>query len=146
MLETHHRTIRTVLLPGKPAPRPLGAEWRLRCETERAAQAAFMQELVARALDISIAEMRAPTRCRAPVAFARQVAMYLAHVTFGFSLSAVGRHFGRDRTTAAHACRQIEDRRDDPVFDMLLDRLECAARAMSLRSGPLGAVRMETMQ
>lgn len=58
------------------------------------------------------------------------------HVTFGFSLSAVGRHFGRDRTTAAHACRQVEDRRDDRDFDLLLDRLEYAARAMPLNGLP----------
>ena len=31
---------------------------------------------------------------------------------------------GRDRTTAAHACRVIEDRRDDPRFDAKLIALE----------------------
>jgi chromosomal replication initiation ATPase DnaA len=103
---------------------------RVRREIERAAQVALTQETIARALSVSVAEMRAPTRRRAPVALARQVAMYLTHVAFGLSLSAVGRHFGRDRTTAAHACRYIEDRRDDPNFDLLLDRLERAVRAM----------------
>lgn len=102
---------------------------RVRREIERAAQVALTQETIARALSVPIAELRAPTRRRAPVAFARQVAMYLTHVAFGFSLSAVGRHFGRDRTTAAHACRYIEDRRDDPNFDLMLDRLERAVRA-----------------
>ena len=57
--------------------------------------------------------------------------MYLMHVVFGMSLSAVGRHFGRDRTTASYACRQIEDRRDEPNFDMLVDRLEFAVRSIS---------------
>lgn len=95
---------------------------------ERAAQVALMQETVARAWNVPVDEMRSPTRRRAPVAQARQVAMYLTHVLYGFSLSAVGRHFGRDRTTAAHACRLIEDRRDDESFDMLLDRLEHALR------------------
>jgi chromosomal replication initiation ATPase DnaA len=83
---------------------------------------------VARAWNVPIGELRSPTRRRAPVAQARQVAMYLTHVIYGFSLSAVGRHFGRDRTTAAHACRMVEDRRDDENFDMLLDRLEHALR------------------
>ena len=95
---------------------------------ERAAQVALMQETVARAWNVPVDEMRSPTRRRAPVAQARQVAMYLTHVLYGFSLSAVGRYFGRDRTTAAHACRLIEDRRDDENFDMLLDRLEHALR------------------
>ena len=105
---------------------------RVRRELERAAQVALTQETIARALSVPVAELRAPTRRRAPVAFARQVAMYLTHVAFGFRLSAVGRHFGRDRTTAAHACRYIEDRRDDPKFDLMLDRLERAVRAKPL--------------
>ncbi|WP_339832225.1 helix-turn-helix domain-containing protein [uncultured Parvibaculum sp.] len=88
--------------------------------------------LVAGAWQVSLPELRAPTRRRATVALARQVAMYLTHVIFGVSLSEVGRLFGRDRRTAAHACRQIEDRRDDPDFDRLLDalaaRLEGGAR------------------
>jgi chromosomal replication initiation ATPase DnaA len=112
------------------------ADRRLRGDIERAAQVAVTLETIAHALDVSVVEMRAPTRRRAPVAHARQIAMYLTHVAFGFSLSAVGRHFGRDRTTAAHACRQIEDRRDDHDFDMLLDRLERAVRAVRLL-GPL---------
>lgn len=97
-------------------------------EREQAAKVALMQETVARAWNVPIGEMRSPTRRQAPVAQARQVAMYLTHVIYGFSLSAVGRHFGRDRTTAAHACRLVEDRRDDANFDMLLDRLEHALR------------------
>lgn len=97
-----------------------------RSEMERAAQVALMQEAVARAWNVPLNELRASTRCKAPVALARQVAMYLTHVSFGMNLSAVGRHFGRDRTTAAHACRQIEDKRDDREFDLMLDRLEFA--------------------
>ena len=104
----------------------------LRSDLERAAQVALMQETIARALDVPVNELRSPTRQRAPVALARQVAMYLSHVALGLSLSAVGRHFGRDRTTAAHACRQIEDRRDDRDFDLLLDRLERAVRCLAI--------------
>jgi chromosomal replication initiation ATPase DnaA len=50
--------------------------------------------------------------------------MYLAHVACAASLAAVGRTFGRDRTTAGHACRRIEDRRDDFAFDALVASLE----------------------
>ena len=98
-------------------------------EPERRAQVALTQEVIARAWNVPVTELRAPTRRHAPVAQARQVAMYLTHVAFGFSLSAVGRYFGRDRTTAGHACRLIEDRRDDAAFDLLLDRLEQSVRA-----------------
>lgn len=104
------------------------ADLRRLCEIERASQVAVTQEVIAGAFRVSVSEMRAPTRRTAPVAEARQIAMYLMHVVFGLSLSAVGRHFGRDRTTAAHACRLIEDRRDDPDFDILVGRLEFAVR------------------
>ena len=69
-------------------------------------------------------ELRAPSRRAAAVAFARQSAMYLAHVALGLSYSAVGALFRRDRTTAAYACQLVEDRRDDPAIDRLLQTLE----------------------
>lgn len=85
-----------------------------------------IQGLVAAALGISLAELQAHSRGRAAAAFARQTAMYLAHVHFGISLSQVGRSFGRDRTTVAHACARVEDRRDDPKFECVLGCLESA--------------------
>ena len=68
-------------------------------------------------------------------AFARQIAMYLAHVGFGLSMAEVGRAFGRDRTTVVHACHLIEDRRDEVRFDQMLDHLEQAAIALRIASG-----------
>ncbi len=60
--------------------------------------------------------------------FARQVAMYLAHVGCGFTYTQAARLYGRNRCTAAHACRVVEDRRDDPRFDAILELLEGCAR------------------
>jgi hypothetical protein len=86
----------------------------------------FIEITVAAALGIELAELRARSRGRADAAFARQTAMYLAHVHFGLSLSEVGRTFGRDRTTVSHACARVEDSRDDPTFDRVLACLESA--------------------
>ncbi|MBI1186892.1 MAG: chromosomal replication initiator DnaA [Alphaproteobacteria bacterium] len=61
-------------------------------------------------------------------AFGRQLAMYLCHVAFEMSLSRVAYAFARDRSTAAHACHMIEDRREDPGFDAWADALETALR------------------
>ena len=83
---------------------------------------------VAAAFIVPLGELRASTRRRASVALARQSAMYLAHVAFGLSFTEVGRAFGRDRTTAAHACRRIEDRRADRGLDTALAELEHALR------------------
>jgi chromosomal replication initiation ATPase DnaA len=69
------------------------------------------------------------SRGSATTALARQVAMYLAHVAFGMSLQRVAVGFGRDRSTAAHACHLIEDKRDDAAFDDMLDQLEASLRA-----------------
>jgi chromosomal replication initiation ATPase DnaA len=57
--------------------------------------------------------------------------MYLAHVTFGLTLTTVGRAFGRDRTTVSHACGLVEDARDNPEFDRTLELLEAIAKRLA---------------
>ncbi len=64
------------------------------------------------------------TRCK-------QIAMYLLHVGRGVSMERVGEAFGRDRSTVGHACRVIEDGRDEPRLDRLLDCLEAASVALA---------------
>lgn len=66
-------------------------------------------------------------------AFARQLAMYLCHVAFELSLSRVAAAFGRDRSTVAHACHAIEDRRDEDQFDLWMSSLEAMMRAAPVR-------------
>ncbi len=95
-------------------------------------------QAVASAFGISEMELRASTRRCAAVAFARQVAMYLAHVACGYSLTEVGVMFQRDRTTAAYACRKIEDSRDDPDLDFCLDCLESAVRGWIFQQNHTG--------
>lgn len=72
----------------------------------------------------------------AQAALARQVAMYLAHVACGLTITEAGRLFNRDRTTAAHACILIEDRRDNLLFDRILEHLTWAVPHMVLRLRP----------
>ena len=84
-----------------------------------------IEGLVSLALGISLPEMRGRTR-RAPAVFARQAAMYLAHVKLGLCLSTVGGYFGRDRTTVAYACARMEDSRDDPRLECVLGCVEAA--------------------
>ncbi len=89
-----------------------------------------VETAVAATFAVPPAQLRAKTRGVFLVAFARQSAMYLAHVVFGLSYTQVGRCFGRDRTTAAHAARLIEERRDDPGVDALLAALEAACQSL----------------
>lgn len=90
------------------------------------ARAAQAQAAISTALGIKLDELLAPTRGAPYVAKARQVAMYVAHVAYGLSLKEVAFSFGRDRSTAMHACRVVEDRRDDPRFDQWLSGVEAS--------------------
>jgi hypothetical protein len=83
---------------------------------------------VAHDFGLRIDDLTAPTRGAPRTAFARQAAMYLLHVVFGLGFGTIGRLFGRDRTTVAHACRVVEDHRDDIWFDCRLATLERVCR------------------
>ncbi len=84
--------------------------------------------VVAYALDVPEAQLIGNERGSSEIAFARQVAMYLCHVGFELSLSRVAVAFRRDRSTVAHACHVIEDRRDEDRFDAWIASLEAMLR------------------
>ena len=72
---------------------------------------------------VPVAAILDPDRS-AETVLARALAMYLSHIGFGMSYGRVSQVFGRDRSTVADACRQIEERREDPRFDRWLEALE----------------------
>jgi chromosomal replication initiation ATPase DnaA len=85
---------------------------------------ALIEMAIGQVFGVRRTDLSHQSRGKAPVALARQAAMYLAHVSCGLTLTDVGRVFARDRTTVAHACAVIEDRRDDPCFDRALELME----------------------
>ncbi|MES1203155.1 MAG: helix-turn-helix domain-containing protein [Pseudomonadota bacterium] len=92
------------------------------------AAAALAAGVAGYALGVGQGEILESARGSAQTAFARQVAMHLCHVAFELSLSRVAQAFGRDRSTVAHACHVIEDRRDEESFDALIEMLEATLR------------------
>ncbi|OYW82812.1 MAG: hypothetical protein B7Z26_02270 [Asticcacaulis sp. 32-58-5] len=92
------------------------------------AKALFIIDVVSHATGIPAAEILSTSRNNAGAARARQVAMYLAYITYQWPLARIGAAFRRDRTTAGHACRLIEDLRDDRRFDLELDKLEACLK------------------
>ena len=103
----------------------------MQCEANRGgrrdqAAAQQIEALVASAFSVAPETMHAPRRGVARAAFARQVAIYLNHTHLGLSYAEAASLFGRDRTTAAHACRTVEERREDPRIDAIVDVLERA--------------------
>jgi chromosomal replication initiation ATPase DnaA len=75
-------------------------------------------------------ELIVQTRNKGRMCRARWMAMYLAHVTFGWPLERVGHAFGMNRATVSTACRWGEDERDRPIVDETLDRLERCVRLL----------------
>lgn len=92
------------------------------------AAARLAADVAAYALNVRVEQMLDLRRGRAEVAFARQVAIYLCHVGLDMSLSRIAFVFGRDRSTVAHACHTMEDRREEPHFDLWIGGLETMLR------------------
>lgn len=59
---------------------------------------------------------------------ARRLALHLAHVGLGASLTGASAALSRDRASARRACAATEDGRDSPAWDRALDGLERALR------------------
>jgi len=77
---------------------------------------------------VPVEAMVSSGRLSPSVRTARRLAMYLAHIGFGWPLERVAHAFGVNRATAGSGCRWAEDARDDPRIDRLMDRLETAVR------------------
>ena len=70
----------------------------------------------------------------------RRLAMYLTYTAFGMSLARCAVAFSRDRSTVAHACQIIEDRRDEDGFDAWVDGLETGLKSLAPYAPPYGEV------
>jgi len=84
-----------------------------------------VQQVISAQFAVKLADLKSPRRTRS-LAFARQVAMYLARKMANASLLSIGEKFGnRDHSTVIHAIQVIEKRRDeDPGFHSTLEGLE----------------------
>jgi chromosomal replication initiation ATPase DnaA len=57
-------------------------------------------------------------------ALARQLAIYLANVVLARPQQEIAELFGRNRRTVSYALQAIEDRRDSPIVERLIERIE----------------------
>jgi chromosomal replication initiation ATPase DnaA len=87
-------------------------------------RAQLVMAAVALEFGIPDIEVYSRTKGNSRSSFARQTAMYLIHIVYEINLSRVARTFNRDRSTASHACRVVEESREDPIMDEKLMRLE----------------------
>ena len=61
---------------------------------------------------------------RRPTCHVRQIAMYVCHVALSLSVDDIAGSFGRERSTVAHACHLVEDRRDNPAYEDFISAVE----------------------
>jgi chromosomal replication initiation ATPase DnaA len=90
------------------------------------ARSSLLATIVSAAFAVRPGDLCGPRRGAKSVALARQVARYLSHTQLGRSYTATGALFGRDRTTAAHACRTVEEKREKAEIDAIVDCVERA--------------------
>ncbi len=91
---------------------------------------AEIQRVVAERLDVPVDEILSRARRAAPVARARQLAMYLSRELTDLSLPAIAKAFNRsDHTTVMHAIRKVEERTlADPELARTLEGLATELR------------------
>jgi chromosomal replication initiation ATPase DnaA len=84
--------------------------------------------VAAHAYGLSSAAVASRARGDSKVSRARQVAMYLAYVVLDLTTRQIAKAFRRDHSTVSHACRLIEEAREDPNIDRTMDWLETLLR------------------
>jgi len=87
-------------------------------------RADYVIGLVSLVTGVPAEDIHAQDRRDARTSRARQLAMYLTYVAWQWPLCRIGAVFGRDRTTVGHACRRIEDMRDNRDMDATVEWLE----------------------
>ena len=100
-------------------------------EVSDRARAQLAVGVVAFALGYDPGEMIDELRRTKRNSTARHLAMYLAYTAFEMSLSRCAAAFGRDRSTVSHACRAVEDRREEAAFDQWIDGLELSLKSLA---------------
>jgi len=101
---------------------------------------AFIVQLVALSTGVQAEEIASSTRYGAKAARARQIAMYLTHTALAWPLARVAAAFRRDRSTASHACRRVEDLREDALFEKGLISLEGCIQSAPVEASSIGAL------
>jgi chromosomal replication initiation ATPase DnaA len=103
----------------------------LKSPTRESALGQVLTQLVCFDFGVDPVDLAAPSRSIRKVARARQTAMYLAHTSLSLTLERAGKMFGRNRSTASHACHTVEDLRDEPGFDDQVAALESCLKQLT---------------
>lgn len=98
---------------------------RLRFQSLRGDREVFLvTQLVAEERGVSMTNLLRRSRGSGRAASARQLAIYLSHILLERPQDVIAELFSRDRTTIAHSCQTVEDRRDDPRLEAEIAKIE----------------------
>ena len=95
-------------------------------ELQRLAKLNLTLSFVHMAHGVKPAYLVGPSRGSRKLSEARQTFQYLSHICFGLSYTELAVFARRDRTSVAHACKVVEDRRDTTQIDRALHFAELA--------------------
>ncbi|MGO4352496.1 helix-turn-helix domain-containing protein [Rhizobium sp. RAF36] len=102
--------------PPEPRPPSVSLPVRIVCR--------IAQKITAEMVMIAGSRMLERRDRRRMLCHVRQISMYACHTALQFSQQEIAGGFGRHRTTVAHACMIVEQRRDDPAFDDFVSAIE----------------------
>lgn len=95
-------------------------------DAKRLAQFSVVLSYIQSVYGVKPVYLLGPSRGSRKLSDARQTFQYLSHISFGHSYTAIAAFSSRDRTSVAHGCHRVEDRRDDANFDRALHFAELA--------------------
>jgi hypothetical protein len=123
--------------PGRDAIAAFAAPPAAAPPSARERQLAFLVStwLAASVHHVAPADLSLVRRGASEVVAARQLAIYLVHVVFGFDRDSTARLFGRDRRTVARACAHIEDQRDRAEAERAVSAIERQALELAQTLG-----------
>lgn len=101
----------------------MNTPYRIIVPSEDRDRAELIMHVVAMRLGTPMEAVMRAGRLTRPAVRVRRVSLYLAHVALGWPLERVGYAFGINRQTAGTACTRIEEVRDEPNLNALLEQL-----------------------
>lgn len=113
---------------------PLYTPYRIIVPSEDRDRADLTLHVVAMRLGTPMETLTRKSRLTQSALRAKRVSLYLAHTGLGWTLERVGHAFGVNRQTVGTACTRIEEARDEPNLNALLDEL--AATILALCEAP----------
>ncbi len=95
----------------------------------------MVRQVVAELLAFAGDEGRAGRDRRRSVQHVRQISMYVSHVVLQIPMQHVAIAFGADRSTVSHACRTVEERRENRAYDDFVGAAERLTASFFLAPG-----------